>query len=66
MTPRLSTSSTAPAWTPASGPSLYELLAEPVGTAVSSGETSLTATKETLDGDSEEASDGEVIYGRGG
>jgi hypothetical protein len=45
---------------------LYDLLAEAAPAGTFAGETSLTATKETLDGDSEEASDGEVIYGRGG
>jgi hypothetical protein len=45
---------------------LYDLLAEAAPGGTFAGETSLTATKETLDGDSEEASDGEVIYGRGG
>jgi hypothetical protein len=49
MTPRLSTSSTAPAWTSASERSLYDLLAEPVGTAISSGETRITKTPETVD-----------------
>ena len=44
---------------------LYDLLAEAAPAGTFAGETSLTA-KETLDGDSEEASDGEVIYGRGG
>jgi hypothetical protein len=41
--------------------SLYDLLAEPVPSSVQSGETSQTATKETVDRDREE-SDGTILF----
>jgi hypothetical protein len=49
------------------GPSLYEVLAEPAPVGTLAGETSLTATKETLDADTEDAGgDEDIIHGRGG
>ncbi len=41
--------------TPAGAPTLYDLLAEVAPVRVQRGQTSLTATKETLDNDREEA-----------
>jgi hypothetical protein len=44
---------------------LYDLLAEAPAPGTLSGETSLTATKETLDADAEEVSEEDVIHLRG-
>ena len=41
--------------------SLYEALGEPMPATVAAGETSLTATKETLDADAEEVSDDDIL-----
>jgi hypothetical protein len=46
--------------------SLYDLLADPAPSGALAGETSLTATKETVDGDSESVSDDDVLDLRGG
>jgi hypothetical protein len=50
------------------GHSLYEVLSEPAPLGTLAGETSLTATKETLDGDTEDAGGGDedIIHGYGG
>jgi hypothetical protein len=48
------------------GPSLYDLLAELAPAGAFADETGLTLTKETVDGDAEDVSDDDVIYGRGG
>jgi hypothetical protein len=42
---------------------LYQLLARPEPAVSASGETSLTATKETLDADTEDVSDDDIIQG---
>ncbi|MGH2947076.1 MAG: hypothetical protein ACRDPC_12600 [Solirubrobacteraceae bacterium] len=41
--------------------SLYEALGEPTPATVAAGETSLTATKETLDADTEDVSDDDIL-----
>ncbi len=45
--------------------SLYSLLGEPAPPQAAAGETSLTATKETVDADTEDVSDDDVIRLRG-
>lgn len=45
--------------------SLYDILSEAAPAGVQAGETKLTATKETVDGDTEDVRDDDVIYTRG-
>ncbi len=41
--------------------SLYDALSEPMPSGVATGETALTATKETVDRDTEEVSDDDIL-----
>jgi hypothetical protein len=41
--------------------SLYDALGEPVPATVAAGETKLTATKETVDADTEDVSDDDIL-----
>jgi hypothetical protein len=42
-------------------PSLYELLSSRASTGTPAGETGITATKETIDNDTEDVSDDDVL-----
>jgi hypothetical protein len=45
--------------------SLYDVLSEAPPVGAQAGETKLTATKETVDADTEDVRDDDVIYTRG-
>jgi hypothetical protein len=48
---------------PEADSTLYELLAVSAPTGVTVGETTLTATKETIDNDQEEPIEGDIVTG---